>query len=57
MPIILIEISSLLTLGLAAYYFVRGSLAKRQMDRIEYTARSIFLLLVSSVPHLTGMVS
>jgi hypothetical protein len=55
--LLLIEITGILTIGLAIYYFARGMLEKRQMNRIEYIDVSIFLLLVSSVPHLTGMVS
>ena len=56
MPIILIEIIGLLTLGLATYCFVRAAFEKRQMDRIEYTAASIFLLLISALPYIVGMI-
>jgi hypothetical protein len=56
MPIILIEVTSLLTLGLATFYYVWGAFAKRQMDRIEYTTVSIPLLLISTLPYIVGTI-
>ena len=52
----LIEILHFLLLGVATICFVRGTLAWDQVFRIECMIAAIYLLLLSTLPYLVGVI-